>query len=256
MAVALVLLQVYVARRFHRLVNPALAAATLIAGALAISGTVLTADGAEHLRMAKKDSFDSVLALNRARAVSYDANADESRYLVDPERAAQYEQAFLAKTQQLVTLSDASLSTFDRRLDAAFRAYRRDNAAVEWRGFDGTAFRNITFLGERPLAEKTFEAYRIYQIDDRRIRQLMRAGRLRDAIAFCTSYNPGESNYHFAEYDKALSAWIDLNENSFERSIADGERQLRGWTVIPLAAGLVVLALLLLGLRARLAEYH
>ena len=43
---------------------------------------------AEHLRVAKKDAFDSVLALTQARAVSYDANADESRYLIDPDRAA------------------------------------------------------------------------------------------------------------------------------------------------------------------------
>lgn len=52
---------------------------------------MLTTSGAECLRVAKKDSFDSVLALNRARAVSYDANADESRYLADPQRADQYE---------------------------------------------------------------------------------------------------------------------------------------------------------------------
>jgi hypothetical protein len=34
---------------------------------------------------------------------SYDANADESRYLVDPERAAQYQQAFLINNSPLWT---------------------------------------------------------------------------------------------------------------------------------------------------------
>jgi CHASE3 domain sensor protein len=253
---ALIVLQVYLARRYHRLINPALAVATVLAAGLAISGITLTSDGAEYLRVAKKDAFDSVLALNRARAISYDANADESRYLVDPKRAAQHEKEFLAKSQQLVTLPDATLATFDRRLDNAFRAYRHDNADVEWDGFYGKAFDNITFLGARPLAEKTFEAYRVYQIDDRRIRQLARAGRLREAIALCTSYNPGDSNYHFSEYDKALVAFTDLNERWFERSIADGESQLRGWTVIPAVAGLMMLSLLVLGLWRRLAEYH
>ncbi len=253
---ALILLQAYVMRRFHRLLNPGLAAATLIAAALVISGTTLVSRGAEYLRVAKKDSFDSVLALNRARAVSYEANADESRYLVDPKRAGRYEESFFAKTQQLVDLDGAKLSTFDRRLDTAFSRYQQSNTNIGWNGFYGKGFRNITFVGERALAEKTLTTYRVYQLDDRRIRQLTRSGRLREAIAFCTSYNPGDSNYHFNEYDKALSAWIDLNQEWFDRSIRDGERQLAGWTVIPALVGLVILGLLLLGLRRRVAEYH
>ena len=256
MLAALLLLQVYVARRFHRWLNPGLAAATLIAAGLAICGFVLTTNGAEYLRVAKKDSFDSVLALNQARAVSYDANADESRYLLDPQRAGQYEKRFLDKTQQLVGLDGATLSTYDKRLDTALRAYQADNADIEWQGFYGKGFRNITFVGERGLAQQTITTYQTYQVDDRRIRRLATSGDLRGAIAFCTSYNPGDSNYHFGEYDKALSAWTDLNEDWFNRSVNDGRRQLAGWTVIPVVAGVLILGSLLLGLRRRLAEYH
>jgi hypothetical protein len=253
---ALMLLQLYVARRFHRWLNPAVALATLIAAALAISGWTLTTNGAEYLRVAKKDSFDSVLALNRARAVSYDANADESRYLVDPQRAAAYEKTFLDKTQQLVTLDGATLSTFDERLAAAFDAYRADPAAIEWQGYYGKGFRNVTFVGERELAERTLAAYQTYQLDDRKIRKLASSGKLRAAIAFCTSYNKGDSNYHFNEYDKVLASWTDLNESWFKRSIDDGKGQLQGWTVLPAAGALLGLVLLALGLRRRVAEYR
>jgi lipopolysaccharide export LptBFGC system permease protein LptF len=256
MLAAAIVLQVYVARRFHRWLNPALAVATLTAAAVAVSGIVLTTKGAEYLRVAKKDAFDSILVLDQARAVSYDANADESRYLVDPSRSAKYEQAFLAKTTQLVDLSGATLSTFDQRLDVALRAYRQDNTSIEWQGFYGKEFRNITFTGERAAAETALQRYQTYQLDDRRIRRLAEAGRLRDAIAFCTSYNPGDSNYAFDQYDKALAAVISINQSAFDQSISDGKRQLTGWTVIPAAAGLIVLGLLLLGLRVRLAEYH
>ena len=48
--------------------------------------------------MAKSEAFDSIVALSQARAVSDDANADESRYLVDPARAGQYQQAFEDKS--------------------------------------------------------------------------------------------------------------------------------------------------------------
>ncbi|MFG1607909.1 hypothetical protein [Actinoplanes sp. NPDC049265] len=252
---AVLLLQVYLARRFHRWLSPALVLATLAVAGLGAGGLVLTTDGAEYLRVAKKDSFDSVLALNRARAVSYDANADESRYLVDPRRAAAYEKAFFGKTDQLVSLDGATLPTFDGRLAAALRDYRAGKGAG-WQGFYGKAFRNITFEGEDTAAERTLVAYQTYQVDDRRIRALAGSGRLRAAIAFCTSYQPGDSNYHFSAYDKELAAWIGINEGWFERSIRDGERQLAGWTIIPAATASTVLVLLVLGVRRRVGEYR
>jgi hypothetical protein len=81
-------LQLYLARRYRRLVNPALAVATMLAGGLAIAGAVQLGAQANNLKVAKQDAFDSIVALTQARAVSFDANADESRYLVDPGRAA------------------------------------------------------------------------------------------------------------------------------------------------------------------------
>jgi hypothetical protein len=84
-------LGVYLAARYHRLLSPALAAAGLAALGLVIAGTAQLAAEADHLRVAKVAAFDSISALTQARAVSYDANADESRYLVDPGRAAKYQ---------------------------------------------------------------------------------------------------------------------------------------------------------------------
>jgi hypothetical protein len=96
--------QVFLAARFRRLLNPALAAATVLAVALAIAGAVQLGAQAGNLKVAKQDAFDSILALTQARAVSYDANADETRFLVDPGRAAAYQDAFLRKSQELVNV--------------------------------------------------------------------------------------------------------------------------------------------------------
>jgi hypothetical protein len=85
----LVGLQLYLSARFRRLANPALVAATLVGVALVITATTRLSAEAGHLKVAKQDAFDSILALTQARAVSYNGNADESRYLVDPARAAQ-----------------------------------------------------------------------------------------------------------------------------------------------------------------------
>jgi hypothetical protein len=257
-ALLLVLLsfQLYLTRRFHRILNPALAAATALVLIGTVAAVTLLSDEAEHLRVAKKDAFDSVLALTQARALSYDANADESRYLVDPDRAAQYQQAFLDKSQQLLGLPDATLTTYDQQLADAIDAYHHDHASVGWTGLYGTEFRNITFTGERDAAEQTLLRYQTYQRDDRHIRALLTAGQLRDAVAFCTSYTPGQSNAAFADYDKALSALITINTNAFTQSIGDGDHELDGWTPILLAGCAVVLALILAGIWPRLAEYR
>jgi len=252
----LVVLQVYLYRRFHRVLNPALALATLLALGFTVAGAGLLGGEAEHLRVAKKDAFDSILALTQARAVSYDANADESRYLVDPDRAGQYQQAFLVKSLRLVGLPDATIGTYDGSLDAALRAYRDDHADVGWQGFYGTEFRNITFTGERQAAEATVARYQTYQLDDRRIRELVTSGQLRDAIAFCTSYAPGASNDAFDQYDKALAGLITINQNAFAAAIAGGRHDLRGWQFIPWLAGLVILALTVGGIVPRITEYR
>lgn len=252
----LVVLQVYLYRRFRRVLNPALAVATLLALAFTVSGTALLGGEAEHLRVAKKDAFDSILALTQARAVSYDANADESRYLVDPDRAAMYQQSFLAKSQRLAGLPDATIGSYDAALDDALRAYHADTADVGWQGFYGTEFHNITFSGERQAAEATLARYQAYQLDDRHIRQLATSGQLRDAIAFCTSYAPGASNYAFDQYDKALAALIAINQNAFNGAIAGGRHDLRGWPFIPWVAGLAILALTVGGIVPRITEYR
>ena len=103
--------QVFLAVRFRRLVNPALAAATVLAVGLAIAGAVQLGAQAGNLKVAKQDAFDSILALTQARAVSYDANADETRFLVDPGRAAAYQDAFLRKSQELVNVGNVGHAT-------------------------------------------------------------------------------------------------------------------------------------------------
>lgn len=252
----LLALQILFARRTHRMVNPALAAACVLAAVFAAAGVGLFGGEAGHLRVAKKDAFDSVLALTQARAISYDANADESRFLVDPERAARYRQAFLEKSQRLALLPGADLRSYDDRLEGAVRRYQGDHRDIPFGGFYGRAFHNITFPGERERAEKTLELYRLYQLDDRVMRAKAATGNLRAAVEFNTGYAPGNSNHDFTAYDQALASLTELNQRHFDASIRDGRRALRGWNAIPPIAAFALVALVLLGVRPRLAEYR
>jgi hypothetical protein len=256
-AAVLIALQLYLTLRHRRLLNPALAAATLIVVVLAVAGGTSLAAQAGHLQVAKKDAFDSILALSEARAVSYDANADESRFLVDPARAAQYQQAFLTKSQRLADVGPVGIFGYDAALARAVDAYHADHADVRLGGYFGAEFRNITFPGERAAAQRTLLAYQVYERDDRHIRALNAEGNLRAAIAFDTSYAPGNSNWAFERYDSALVSVININQHAFNQAIAAGQQGVRGWTwLIPGVAAVLIIGAVLLGVGPRLAEYR
>lgn len=253
---ALLALQVSLARRFGRIVNPPLVAATMVVAVmLTLLGSLFPDQGAD-LRTARRDAFDSVVALTRARAVAYDANADESRYLLDEQRAPQYQAAFEADSQQILGLPGATITSYDAELSAAGAAYRTDHSDVRFGGFYGAEFHNITFTGERAAAEQTLASYQAYQRDDRTIRALAQDGHLEQAIAYCTSYAPDGSNSAFAAHDASLQRLIGINLNAFDSAMTAGRGELSAR--LPLLAGgvLLVLVLCLLGVRPRLAEYR
>lgn len=255
LAAVLVALQFYIAIRHRRLLNPALALATLVTIGLAVAGASGLSAQAQHLQVAKKDAFDSILALSEARAVSYDANADESRFLVDPARAGQYQQAFLAKSQRLAALGPVDIFHYDSALAQAIDAYRANHADVRFGGYLGAEFRNITFTGERAAAEQTLAAYQVYERDDRHIRALNASGRA--AIALDTSYAPGNSNWAFAQYDQALVSVIGINQRAFTAAIQAGQQGTQGWTgLIPAGAVAFIILAMIVGGRPRLAEYR
>jgi hypothetical protein len=215
----------------RRRTNPALIAATVLTVLLTAIGIGLLTSTAEQLRVAKADAFDSIIALSHARSVSYDANADESRYLVDPQRASQYQQAFQAKSQSLLDSSS--------------------------NGYLGTEMRNITFPGERAAAERMLAAYQAYQDDDRQLRSLATSGDLTAAVAFDIGTAPGNSDYAFTQYDNALVAVIQINQNAFTTAVRDGQAATADWTgLVPGSGTLLIIGLVGLGLWPRMAEYR
>ncbi|MEV5508907.1 hypothetical protein [Streptomyces orinoci] len=250
------LLQWYLARRFRRVVNPALLAATVCAlAALGLCGALFTGS-AERLRVARHDSFDSVVALSRARALAYDANADESRYLLDAGRRGQYESSYFDKSQRLYGIQGSTLARYPDDLAASWRDYRSGHHDAAFTGEFRRELDNLTFPGERAAAERAVDAYLVYQRDDQRIRQLVAAGRLREATDFGISWDPGKSNAHFDAWMAALAQDIGINQAVFTDESRRGRADLD--TLLPAAGGALLLAaaLTVAGLRPRLAEFR
>ncbi|MFE2724157.1 hypothetical protein [Kitasatospora sp. NPDC059327] len=253
---ALVALQIVLTNRYRRLLNVPLVAATLLVLLGLAAGSTLAARAEHQLVVAKSDSYDSVIALGRARAVAYDLNADESRYLTDPARAAAYEQSFFDKTQSFARVDGATLPTYNAGLAALADAHRADHARVPFGGFLGDESRNVTFAGEQDAAERVLAAFQAYQRDDRTIRELYGQGRLKEAVAFNTGLAAGQSNADFGILGTALDDVQAINRNALDRAVAATDDDL-DTSSAALGSGLLAVAsaLTALGVRPRLREF-
>jgi len=248
---ALLGLQVMLRRTMHRRLNPALLAATGLALALVIGGAIATAQAGYQLRTAKQDAFTSLLALEQARAIGFDANADESRYLLDPDRATQYQQAYLDKSQQLAQVNVNTLPQYYPALSTP-----AGGSVATIGGLFGNELANLTFAGEDTAAQAMFDAYRNYQRDDQTLRREATTD-LRQAISFDTSPAVGASDGDFAAFNTALDGVIAINQHAFDKAVPAGIDALSGWTnwITYVLFALAAVAIFL-GIRARLAEYR
>jgi hypothetical protein len=246
---ALVLTQLFLARRMRRTLNPGLAAATVLAaGFLLVTLSAVWSSGTA-LRLAKEDAFDSIHALWQARADAYDANGEESRWLLDRSQASAHEKAYREQVARLVKLPEGMT------LPALLAEIDKGKLPRGFEGHFATELNNITFQGERTAAVEALKRFARYVALDDEIRKLERDGKHAAAVALCLGNKPGESNWAFDQFDEALGKTIDINHHEFEAAITRGFRRLAGleWWAAAVAVGVGVLAYL--GLRPRLREY-
>jgi hypothetical protein len=247
----LVALQLYLNARYRRIVNPGLALATVFALVL-VTATVglLNAQG-EHLRKAKHDGFDSVLSLSRARAISNSAHTDESRFLLDPDRADAYEQVYFDKSESILYVAADGVDEYYGGLDQAVAAAGRRN--IPFFSFYGTEARDLDGTGPTWSAFRTvLSTYQQVQHDDQRIRQLVRAGTSQAATAALL----GEARSDYDRYDRALVSLTSLHRQTFDGAIRAADRGLRRWNVLLPAGAAIIILLILAGVWPRLSEYR
>ncbi|MBC8135558.1 MAG: MCP four helix bundle domain-containing protein [Fibrella sp.] len=242
--------QVLLFRRTNRLFNPALLAATTVA--VVSLGLLLRsfAVAQEQVRIARDDAFVSLSALWQARATAYDANSDESRWLYDRDRRPELEKSFMDKTALLLKLPAGQSYAAMTQATANPAALPADTS-----GYLAQELGNITFPGEREVAEGTVRAWGVYYAADEKIRALENNGQHEEAVRFCISMAPGDSNWAYAQYDQALDKTIEINQKAFDAAIERGFGAVRGYDVGLPVAVLLVGGLAFAGIRPRLREY-
>jgi hypothetical protein len=230
---ALVLFQLRLTSRYRRLVNPALLLATLATLGLVVSASVVLLDENNRLRDAQRDSFGPYLALTQAQAVSYDAAADTSRYLISTNRAY-FQEDYQAKSQCLH--GGGACGASGDSLPAGLASLATGPGSSD--------------------AKEVVDRWSAYQRDHDKVVALVSAGQVDAAVQTLTGIARGDAAFDFAYYDAAAANIAAGHRQSFEASIAQARGKLSGWTIIPLVLMVAVMLLALIGVRPRLAEYR
>ena len=234
--------QLFLFNRTRRLINIPMFAASLLLLVFGIA-TLRGLNSAEkNLVRAKEDAFTSIHALWRARAAAYAANSVESRFLLDPEHAAERTDTFFAKRDLLAKLPPGA--TYENAEKHGFTGYLADE------------LNNITFNGEREAATETLRDFGRYVAIDAQIRDLQRRGQHREAIELCTGTAPGQSDWAFEAFDTALGRTLKVNQDAFDTSVTEGFAVLRHFEVKAAIFTAIVAILCLFGLWQRIGEYR
>ncbi|RLU80632.1 hypothetical protein CTZ27_34605 [Streptomyces griseocarneus] len=209
--------QFRLAARYRRVLNPPLAAATLAVVVISALGSLSFLSAADRVTGAGRDALRPWTRLAEARAVAAEAAAAQGRWFVEPAPS---------------TVDSARFAALTRRLDGLLAAK------------DGRASDDVLTL------------YGSFLADDVRLRQLRAAGRLDEATTVLTEIGRGRVAFDFWDFSTTLSADAGERMAAFAAETGRTRSDLSGWPAVPAGVLAVSAALVLAGLRPRMAEYH
>jgi len=251
--------QVFLFQRMRRLINPLLVLASLVAAGFLIFSTASFHEESIHIKVAKEDCFDSIYPLWHARAVAFDANAAESRWLLDPSYGAKSQTDFYTGIGLLAAFGPGE--SYGSIADHASLVHVNagewpDQVPQDFHGYLADEMRNITFSGEKEAVIDTMHTLGGYVAIDSQIRQLQNAGRHSDAVTLCDGTGPGQSDWAYNQFDAALRNVITINKNQFDLAVARSDAELLPFSWLTPVACLVIVGLALFGVLPRMKEYH
>jgi hypothetical protein len=256
MVIALLLLtQIFLSQRFRRRLNVPLLLATICTVIFVNHIYTELRHSAQHLKVAKEDSYNSIVAILSARSSVFDANAAQNRWLLDKEHADQHEKSFSDDIKSMASFAPGH--DFASTLELAEKQIS-DGEKIGLPGFTGTLadeLANIRFEGEGQVAVEALGALKDYCQTDKRMRELERSGNHQAAVKLGLSYYPDASKFAFTKLDDALSRALKINQEQFESGIKSALKELNGLDLLSLIFSLLVAVCVYIGLRPSMAEY-
>ncbi|MDF9811868.1 hypothetical protein [Streptomyces sp. SPB162] len=209
-------------RRYQRVFNPALVAATAAALVVTLTGALSFVSAASEVEAAGREGLRPWSRLAEARAVAADAAATQSRWLVHDAASAGFQRE--------------RFDTLTRRLDVLLAP--------------GSS------TAEGPAYQDVLTRYGHFRADDRKLRALRAAGRLDEAVTVLTEVGRGQVAFDFWDFATTLDALADHQRSDFDRHTGRARSALAGWPAVPAGALTAAAVLVMLGVRPRLAEYR
>ena len=261
LAGVLAAVQLFLVRRTHRLINPPLVAATVLALCLGVGLLVTAGISRESLRSARDDCFNSLDALFSAKAAVAAINADLSLWLLDPTTRQAVSDGIDAQARTLLNVQWRDGPTRAKLLQALGAAQddeRRGRPAAaraelpEIGGLLGRELDNITFgAAERdPASDAARSLLDLMQAADR-VRALGTPNQMVQAV----QVRETDGAAALVALQAALDRTVAVNQAQFDARIGRAQR-LATWTPVVVCAGLALAGLLTAaGLWPRYREY-
>ncbi|MGI4791330.1 MAG: hypothetical protein ACRYFS_21085 [Janthinobacterium lividum] len=245
----LVAAQIGLSRLTRRTFNLPLLGATALALTLLLYTSSVFSKAGSTLLTVKEEAFSSISTLWQIRAIAFDANSEESRWLMDTPQAPQYEQLFFAQSGQIATLPvGQSYETVLAGLD-------QGTLPEDFHGGIADKLRTLHFPGEKDAAREMLRTFGVYDGTDRQMRTLENSGRHDAAVDYCVGLQPGQHGWAFGQFNTALDRTLTIDQQAFDTAVAGGVHEQSGYDVL---ATLILLAAAMLigaGMRTRLREY-
>jgi hypothetical protein len=243
----LYLTQRYLTRKTNTVINPYLAAATVIIGLFGLHTGWKFYSAGHDLRTAKDEAFESIHIMVTMRATTYDMLGDESRALLDKPRAGEHRKNW-TKGADAVAKRD-SVKSWDQVVSSTVGG----NPAFSGKLAD--ALKSVSFEGERDALLDALRGFAQYSDVAGKVRQLADQGKRDAAIKLAIGYEKGESNYEFRQFDEAVDRAIAINQAAFKASVEHADHDLDGVYVRTPLVGIVVALLAIVGIYIRLRVY-
>lgn len=210
--------------RYRRRLNPPLAVAALCVLAVVVTGAAGLLTAAGESDRATEQGLGPWVRLAEARTAAADAAAAQSRWFVQgPGAGAAYRDDY-----------DAQM----RRLDGLLTP-----------GPGTSAF-------ELPRYAAALTSLAAVRADDAALRRLLAAGRLDDAAVVLTDVGRGHVAFDYWDFATRLDGLEQARRADFEVRMASAGQALDGWPAVPAGTLAGAAALVLAGVRPRLAEYR
>ncbi|NUP53347.1 MAG: hypothetical protein HOW97_39400 [Catenulispora sp.] len=221
---ALLGFQLMLSRRFHRSLNPFLAAATVATVGFLGAGLAMTAQQTDRVQKAVDQHMTPYLGVQQARAVTFDAVGAMVRYTVAP--AFGYDHGYAADLAAL-------------------------NGAAGRPGLLSTGLNNT----DARLATRAASDWTTVQTDASKLKSEVDGGDVDAALTEATGIAGGQLGQDFYALDTHLGQAADAQRNAFETTMADARSGASGWAAAPAVVFGAVMVLAVAGVWRRLAEY-